>query len=155
MDKEQEMAQKIDSVSASIAEIEAELGRRLETCRLAANVSQAQLAADSGVSRRTITRLENGGGVSLDTLIRVMRALGLAGRLNALLADSDVRPIDRVRLKGKQRRRARPGAKPAAAEWTWGDARADAGGGDAANGSGAPASNERDNDRGDDPGAVP
>jgi transcriptional regulator with XRE-family HTH domain len=103
---------------------EAEIGRRLEGVRLAANVSQAQLAAEAGVSRRTITRLENGGGVSLDTLIRVMQALGLADRLEALVPDPDVRPIDRVRLKGKQRQRARRKAPPQStgtSGWTWAD----------------------------------
>ena len=115
------MAHNIDLQSGSIAGVEAEIGRRLEGLRLAANVSQAQLAAEAGVSRRTITRLENGGGVSLDTLIRVMRALGIADRLDALLPDPDVRPIDRIRLKGKQRQRARPPAAASSAEWTWAD----------------------------------
>jgi transcriptional regulator with XRE-family HTH domain len=115
------MTRNIDPRTASIPAIEAEIGRRLEGVRLAANVSQAQLAAEAGVSRRTITRLENGGGVSLDTVIRVMRALGIEDRLDALLPDPDVRPIDRIRLKGKQRQRARPTASTSSAEWTWAD----------------------------------
>lgn len=115
------MAYSIDLPSSPISSIEAEIGRRLEGVRLAANVSQAQLAAEAGVSRRTITRLENGGGVSLDTLIRVMRALGIVDRLDALLPDPDVRPIDRIRLKGKQRQRARPLTPTSSAEWTWAD----------------------------------
>jgi transcriptional regulator with XRE-family HTH domain len=115
------MAHNIDLQSSPISSVEAEIGRRLEGVRLAANVSQAQLAAEAGVSRRTITRLENGGGVSLDTLIRVMRALDIADRLDALLPDPNVRPIDRIRLKGKQRQRARPPAATSPAEWTWAD----------------------------------
>jgi transcriptional regulator with XRE-family HTH domain len=116
------MARKLEENATSVDAIEAELGRRLEAVRLAANVSQAELAAEAGVSRRTITRLENGGGVSVDTLIRVMRALGLAGRFESLLPDPDVRPVDRVRLQGRQRQRARPTARPSrAAEWTWAD----------------------------------
>jgi transcriptional regulator with XRE-family HTH domain len=112
---------------ASNAAIEADLGRRIEAIRLGRNVNQTQLAREAGVSRRTITRLENGRGVSLDTLIRVLRALGLADRLAALLPDPSVRPIERVRGKGRERRRARPQArKKAPAKWTWADDDGDA-----------------------------
>jgi transcriptional regulator with XRE-family HTH domain len=104
-----------------VAAVEAEIGRRLESARLAANVSQAELAAEAGVSRRTITRLESGEGVSVNTLIRVLRALGLGDRLAALLPEAEVSPIDRVRLKGQTRQRARPAARPEAGGWTWSD----------------------------------
>ena len=106
------------------------LGQRLEACRLAANISQAQVAAAAGVSRRTITRLENGHGVSLDTFIRVAQQLGLVDNMLASLPSEQVLPIDRVRLNGKRRRRARPSADSPSAEtrlnsagttWTWGD----------------------------------
>jgi transcriptional regulator with XRE-family HTH domain len=101
--------------------IEADLGKRLEQIRLSRNIPQAKLAEEAGVSRRTITRLEHGQGVSLDTLIRVLRALGLADRLAALLPDPSVRPIERVRLKGRERQRARPKRERTSDDWTWGD----------------------------------
>jgi len=56
------------------------------------NISQAKLAEEAGVSRRTISRMENGKGVSLDTFIRVMQALGLTDQLDALIPASDIRP---------------------------------------------------------------
>lgn len=115
------MTQKVDYEIAVSEAIEADLGRRLEDIRLARNINQTQLAEEAGVSRRTITRLENGAGISLDTLIRVMLALGLAERLEALLPDPGVRPIDRVRLKGRERQRARPKANDEAAAWQWAD----------------------------------
>jgi transcriptional regulator with XRE-family HTH domain len=115
------MSPKLDFSLAPIPEIEAEIGRRLEAARLQENISQTELAAEAGVSRRTITRLENGGGVSVETLIRLMRALGIANRLEALLPAPGISPIDRVRLRGKERRRARRPAAAEAGEWTWGD----------------------------------
>jgi transcriptional regulator with XRE-family HTH domain len=115
------MAQSIAYESAPLESIEADLGKRLEQIRLSRNIPQAQLAEEAGVSRRTITRLENGQGVSLDTLIRVLRALGLADRLAALLPDPSVRPIERVRLKGRERQRARPKRGRTSDDWTWGD----------------------------------
>jgi transcriptional regulator with XRE-family HTH domain len=115
------MSFNIDYEQATIEAIQADLGHRLVRLRLARNVNQQQLAREAGVSRRTVTRLENGESVSLDTLLRVMRALGIVGRLASLLPDPAVRPIDRVRLKEKERRRAR--SKPAASKtpWTWAD----------------------------------
>ena len=115
------MAQTIDYELASIDDLQADLGHRLEALRLSRNIHQFQLAHEAGVSRRTITRLENGQSVSLDTLLRVMRALGVSGRLATLLPDPAVRPVDRVRLKGKERKRASARAKPAAANWQWAD----------------------------------
>ncbi|MGH8194284.1 MAG: helix-turn-helix domain-containing protein [Woeseiaceae bacterium] len=115
------MAQYTDYSIASTEEIGADLGRRLEAVRLGKNINQTQLAKEAGVSRRTITRLENGQGVSLDTLIRVLRALDLSARLEALLPDPGVRPIERVRLKGRERKRARPKTTEASKAWTWAD----------------------------------
>lgn len=115
------MAQTTDFQLAPIPAVEAELGRRLASLRLSANLSQSQLAEEAGVARRTITRLEHGEGISLDTLIRIMRALGVADRLETLLPDPAVQPIDRIRMKGKQRQRARAKRKPAESDWTWAD----------------------------------
>ena len=115
------MAHTMDYELASIDDLQADLGHRLEALRLSRNLQQFQLADEAGVSRRTITRLENGQSVSLDTLLRVMRALGLSSRLATLLPDPAVQPVNRVRLKGKERKRASARAKPPASHWQWAD----------------------------------
>ena len=114
------MAQKCDLEVAAPSDVERMLGRRLLEIRLARNINQTDLAAEAGISRRTMTRLENGEGVSLDTLIRVMRALRLADRFAVLLPDPAIRPIERIR-QGKERQRARRTSKPAARPWRWDD----------------------------------
>ncbi|HNP34278.1 MAG TPA: helix-turn-helix transcriptional regulator [Woeseiaceae bacterium] len=113
------MTQKIDYALASPEAIEYALGRELEKLRLSKNINQTALAEEAGVSRRTITRLENGEGTSLDTFIRVMRALGVVDRFDMLFPETGTRPIDRVRLGGKERKRARKKPKTAAGAWTW------------------------------------
>ncbi|MEM7081263.1 MAG: helix-turn-helix transcriptional regulator [Pseudomonadota bacterium] len=116
------MAQYEELTTASPEAVERVLGRRLEQLRLAKNINQTTLANEAGVSRRTITRLENGQGTSLDTLIRVMKALGVVHRFDTLLPDPSVRPIDRVRRKGKERQRAREvTASRSTASWQWQD----------------------------------
>lgn len=116
------MATQIDYSIANSSRIEIALCQRLEKIRLTRNLTQAQLARQAGVSLRTITRLEKGEGISLDTLIRVMSALELQSNLQTLLPDPDIRPIERVLTGGSERKRARP-LKPnqPTSAWTWGD----------------------------------
>ncbi len=114
------MAQQIDYDVASPEAIESELGQKLDRLRLSKNINQSALAKEAGVSRRTISRLENGEGTSLDTLIRVMRALGVVDRLAALLPDPTTRPIERINLGGRERKRARMKKTPDTGAWVWG-----------------------------------
>ncbi len=72
------MANKIDFSVATSQQIEAALCEQLERIRLSRNVTQVQLAAEAGVSPRTIGRLEKGQGVSLASRILAERA-GLKG----------------------------------------------------------------------------
>ncbi|MBU1049166.1 helix-turn-helix domain-containing protein [Candidatus Bipolaricaulota bacterium] len=119
------MAYKIDFSLAASDQIEAALGSQLEHIRLARNMTQAQVAKESGVSLRTIRRLEKGQGVSLDTFIRVLAALGVQGNLESLLPDPTVRPVERMGRTGKERKRARPTqSKSEDATWAWGDDKA-------------------------------
>jgi len=115
------MASRVDYELASIEALQRDLGRRLEALRLGRNIQQSQLANEAGVSRRTITRLESGQSVSVDTLLRVMRALGLSSRLATLLPEPSVQPIERVRLKSRERKRASARKQPATETWTWAD----------------------------------
>jgi transcriptional regulator with XRE-family HTH domain len=118
----QNMSYKIDFSVASSNQIEAALCKRLESIRLSRNITQRQLAEEAGISVRTIGRLEKGEGISLDTFIRVLTALGVQQNLEALLPDPTVRPIERIGIDGGERKRARPsltGNKRS--KWSWGD----------------------------------
>jgi putative transcriptional regulator len=116
------MSYNIEFSVATSDQIEAALCKRLESIRLSRNITQAQLAEEAGVSPRTIGRLEKGQGVSVDTFIRVMMALGVQQSLEALLPDPSVRPIERVGMGARERKRARPtkysDERPI---WSWGD----------------------------------
>ena len=115
------MAHKLDFELAAPEQIEAVLGHQLEQLRLNRNISQAQLADEAGVSLRTISRLAQGGGISLDTFIRVLGALGLLPRLAELLPDPQIQPVQRVRNKAKPRQRVRKPAKTQSRPWSWQD----------------------------------
>jgi transcriptional regulator with XRE-family HTH domain len=103
-----------------------ELGRRLERTRLDRNLTQEQLAAEAGVSRQTVVRLESGGVVKLPALVRVLRAMGMLDRLEALVPQPVPSPIEQLERGGRQRKRARKAAPKkddgsgTAEGWTWG-----------------------------------
>ena len=60
-----------------------EIGQRLRRERLNRNITRARLAEISGVSSSTIQHVEHGANFSMETLIRLLRALGLLGRIDA------------------------------------------------------------------------
>ncbi len=105
--------------------IVADLGHRLEAERLAQNLTQAQLAAQAGVSKRTVERLESGGSSTLANLIRCLRALDRLDGLNTLLPEPQPDPVSLLKLRGKTRRRVRTSAeaRPSGKPWAWGDER--------------------------------
>jgi transcriptional regulator with XRE-family HTH domain len=102
-----------------------EIGRRLLGARLAKNLTQAQLAAEAGVSKRTIERLENGSvGTQLSGFVRVCRVLGVLARLDLFVPEAAPSPMAQLQSGGRVRRRASSlPAKSAApsAKWEWGE----------------------------------
>jgi len=118
------MSYKIDFSLATSDQIAVALCKKLENIRLSRNMTQIQLAEEAGVSPRTIGRLEKGQGVSFDTFIRVLTALRIQQNLEALLPDPTVRPVERINVRGVERKRARPGlSSKEQATWSWGDGR--------------------------------
>lgn len=94
-----------------------ELGSRLAALRLAHNLTQAALAQEAGVSKRTIERLERGEvGTRLPVLVRVLRELDLVEKLDALVPPAFPGPIELLQTGGRGRRRASRPRKPTAAK---------------------------------------
>ncbi|MCK4565287.1 MAG: helix-turn-helix transcriptional regulator [Verrucomicrobia bacterium] len=100
----------------------AELGGRMAQYRLELRLTQAELAEQAGISKRTVERIEAGATTQLSTMIRIFRALDLLDRLDGLLPEAGPRPMDLLKLKGKGRQRApRRKKQPGGEAWQWGD----------------------------------
>ena len=71
------------------------LCQRLKEYRLAARISQREMAEKSGVSLTTISHLEQGmsRNITLNNFISLLRVLGLEQRLSGLLPELPVPPI--------------------------------------------------------------
>lgn len=80
----------------------------IATWRKLRGLTQAQLADRSGVSRDTVSRLEGGdGGVGLENLLRVLRALGILDSLPKAL-DPHRSDVGRLRSDEQLPQRVRP-----------------------------------------------
>lgn len=102
----------------------AELGGRLARIRLERNLTQAQLAEQAGVSKRTVERLETGAvATQLSGFIRVCRVLDVLERFDTLIPEPVPSPVAQLKLRGQQRRRAFTvkTVKSPAKKWQWGD----------------------------------
>ena len=101
-----------------------ELGERLAHARLERNLTQAALAEQAGIAKRTLERLESGEvAAQLSAFLRVCRVLGLLDRLDALIPEAKPGPMELLQMKGKIRRRASSRKSQEAKRnrpWTWG-----------------------------------
>lgn len=92
--------------TASDREILEVLGQRLQRERLNRNMTQEAVAERAGLTRETLAKIEGGTNFSMESLLRIFRTLGLLSRLDALLPEPGVSPIQLAELRGKQRERA-------------------------------------------------
>jgi len=92
---------------AATDEILHALGQRLRTQRLSQALTQHELAQMAGLSLGALRKLESNGHSSLETLVRAVQALGLAGEMEHLFAPK-LRTIRQMALieAAAQRQRA-------------------------------------------------
>ena len=100
-----------------------EIGHRLSRCRIEKGFTQAKLAKEAGVSKRTVERIEAGEPAQSSSLIRVMRTLDILDALYAAIPSSGPRPMDLLKLQGKERQRASSKRQRSSTtgKWHWGD----------------------------------
>lgn len=99
-----------------------ELGNRLKQARLNANLSQAEVAARTGLNRRTILNAEK-GKVQLENFVVILDSLDMTDQLNVFLPVQEISPLQLAKLKGQERQRAskskskKAGAKEDKSSW--------------------------------------
>lgn len=94
------------SATATTDEVLADLGHRVQRYRLQQNRTLSEVAKDAGVGVRTAARAEAGERPTLETVVRILRALGRLDALDAFLPAPLVSPLQLVALSGKERQRA-------------------------------------------------
>ncbi len=101
-----------------------EIGERIRAYRIDFPLSQKELSEKSGVSLRSISRLENGEDVNFSNLIKVLIALDLDANLNMLVPDPAKRPSYYLKDKlatSRKKRVSKKENKNIDKEIKWGD----------------------------------
>ncbi|UZO81041.1 helix-turn-helix domain-containing protein [Aquimarina sp. ERC-38] len=70
------------------------------------NKSQEQIASMAGISRSTLSLLERGEVVRMDSFIQVLRVLDLLYIMDIFTIPDQISPIDYAKLKKKERKKA-------------------------------------------------
>ena len=82
------------------------IGRFIQSHRLNQNKSQNQVASMAGISRSTLSLLERGEKVRIDSLIQVLRVLDLLHIMDVFKVQEQISPIEYAKLKRKKRKHA-------------------------------------------------
>lgn len=109
------------------------LGNRLTARRIALGLTQAKLATEAGVSKRTVERMEAGHSAEIVTWIRVLRVLGILGNLQQMIPQAGPTPMQllqqqkksyiRKRAPRKDRTAGQAKKKAQTKPWVWGEDR--------------------------------
>lgn len=85
-------------------ELQTVLGERLRRLRLNRNLDQRTTAEKAGISEKALRNLEGGRGSTVETLLRVLKALNHLQGIEMLAPEISVNPLDLLRqTKAPQR----------------------------------------------------
>lgn len=88
-------------------ELQAVFGKQLQELRISKNLDQVTTAEKAGISERALRNLEAGRGSSVETFIRVLKALDSLDGLRLLAPKASISPLALLRHAGAVRRRVR------------------------------------------------
>ena len=103
----------------SYQEYISELGKKIKNYRIMKELSQQDLSDKTGVSIRSISRLEQGESVQVDNLFKVLLALDLGDNIDLLVPDQTKRPSYYLYSSDSRPQRVRK--KSVKTTFKWGD----------------------------------
>lgn len=117
------MKHNLDTDILPLEDLAEALGHRLETYRISRGLKQAELADMAGIGRVTLIRFESGAAGTVDTLLRILRALDLEQRILDLFPDASASPLDPASGRDRPRQRVRDRADTQKGDqpWQWGE----------------------------------
>lgn len=96
-----------------------ELGKKIKLYRIMKEMSQQDLEDKTGVSKRSISRLEQGESVQLENLLKILLALDLGENIDLLVPDQTKRPSFYLGKSENKNKRVRK--KIEKNDFKWGD----------------------------------
>lgn len=87
--------------------------------RLKQNKTQQQLATEAGINRSTITQIEKGEKITLQSLLQVLRVLNLLYIMDIFKVEEQLSPLQLTKLEQNKRQRARNKTNPKTNKSDW------------------------------------
>ena len=94
-----------------------ELGEKIKLYRIMRGMSQQELADKTGLSKRSISRLEQGESVQVNSMFTVLIALDLGDNIELLVPDQKKRPGFYLENSEKTPKRVRKKNKTNSFKW--------------------------------------
>jgi transcriptional regulator with XRE-family HTH domain len=85
-------------------ELQILLGERLRGQRVSRNLTQHAVAEKAGISLKSVLNLESGRGSSIETLMRVLKALDMVQSIDALAPVPTVSPLALLKKSRRPKR---------------------------------------------------
>jgi DNA-binding XRE family transcriptional regulator len=108
------MKTSIPATYETLTDLEERLGHQFRALRLRSETDQKTLAETAGISLSALRNLETGRGVSLKTMLAVLRAVGRTDFINMLAPEPTFSPMQMLRESKQKtpRQRAYSPRKP-------------------------------------------
>lgn len=100
----------VDIAFSTPLELQVILGEQIQSLRLFKNLDQRSTADKAGISEKALRNLEAGRGSTVETLLRVLKALDSLDGIKMLAPEATVSPLALLR-HAKVRRRVRQSRK--------------------------------------------
>lgn len=84
-----------------------QIGAYIKHHRLQQNKTQKDLSLNAGISRSTLSLLERGGTVNINTLIQTLRVLDLLHIMTVFKIEDTISPIALAKMQQTKKQRAR------------------------------------------------
>lgn len=95
------------------------IGSFIQHHRLNQNKSQSDIAKAANISRSTLSLLERGEKVTLNSLMQVLRVLDLLHIMDVFKVNNQISPIEYAKLQKNKRSRARSKVRKPNEELEW------------------------------------
>ena len=93
-----------DIYSLSDAQLRMCIGRKI---RLKRNITQSSLAEAASISLSSVKKVENGEIGAFDTLLRILRTLGMLESISSLIEEEQLSPSEYYEIVNKSKKKTR------------------------------------------------
>lgn len=96
-----------DIYTLSDTQLTKRIGEKLKAIRLKRNITQQSLAEASSISLSSLKKIENGEIGTFDSLLRVLRTLGMLESISALFEEEQLSPSEYYEMVNKAKKHMR------------------------------------------------